>query len=56
MDALLAQTCRTKYRKIVETLGKEYLTNPRLRNRAYVFEDDGRMQLFEGISVATSET
>ena len=51
---LLSMSCRPRFKKIVDTLGKEWLTNRRLKKRAYVVksEADGDI-LIEGTSTAS---
>ena len=51
---LISQSCKPQYRKIIETLGKEWLSNTRLRKKAYIAKlSDEEAFLLESSSKAS---
>lgn len=53
VEQMLKQRCRPKFRKVVEVLGKEWLSHKALRKRAYIAAKGDDRLLFEGESDVT---
>jgi hypothetical protein len=53
---MIAQSSHPRYRRIVETIGgKQWLSNPRLKRRALIIEDEDVKRCIECESVFTGE-